>query len=153
MFVLVVAIALSSTQIYAACTRNENTEGSSDIVDNIKCGLSSAGDSLNTGYEATKDKVKEGVSAVTSSDTYGKISGWFSKASDSVKSAAKSAGEVISDGYTKTVEATKDGYAVVKDTIVGRPASEFRDGEGIINVRGASENPSTLIPSNWKHFI
>lgn len=145
--VTIFVVALATSSVYSACTRSENAEGSSEgIVDNIKCKLSDAGDSLNSGYEATKEKVKEGVSVVTSSDTFGKISGWFSKASDSVKSAASKAGDVISDGYSKTVEATKGGYAAVKDTISGKPAAiePAHDGEGI-NVR-ALENPTTLTP-------
>lgn len=129
---------------FGACTRSESTEGSSDVIDTIKCGITRAGDSINTGYEATKEKVKEGVSSVTSSDTFGKISGWFSKASESVKSAASKAGEVISDGYTKTVEATKDSYAAVKDTIVGQPASSNLDldGQERLDVRATVENVS-----------
>lgn len=135
--------ALATTSVQAACANR--TEESSGITSDIKCGLSSAGDSLSRGYDSLQETIKEGASNVASSDTFSSISGWFSRSVDSVKSVASKTGDAISKGYNVAVDKTIDSYQVVKDKINGKPASEFRDGEGVIDFR-ASE-VSTLVPS------
>lgn len=134
--ILLVAIATTKTA-EAACANRTEGDGSSNFSDDVKCTISSAGDSISRGYEVVKDVTKETVSSVTSSDTFSSISSFFSKGYDAAKKAASKTGEVLTEGYKTAVEKTKEGYQVVKDTISGKPASEFRDGEGVIDVRGS----------------
>lgn len=140
-FLLAIFVAaLATTSVQAACANR--TEEASGITDDIKCGLSSAGDSLSRGYDSLHETIKEGASNVASSDTFSSISGWFSRGVDSVKSAASKTGDALSKGYNIAVDKTIDSYQVVKDKINGKPAAEFRDGEGVIDFR--SGDASTL---------
>lgn len=125
-------VALATTSVKAACANRENSDGSSDFVDDVKCSLSSAGDSISSGYNKTKETVKEGISAVTSSDTFSTLSGWFSSGYDKVKKVAVKTGEVLSDGYDKVANSTVSGYHSLKDSINGQKPNS---GEGVLDVR------------------
>lgn len=118
--VLIALVVLAvSTSVYAACANREKDDDSSDLYADIKCGLSTAG-----------DKIKDVGSTVGSS-----LKDGSTKAYDAISKAAVKTGSVIRDGYNAAVETGRSGYDLVKDAITGRKASEFKDGEGLIDVR------------------
>lgn len=116
---LALGVLLVSTTVYAACAVREKNDDSSDLYEDIKCGLSTAG-----------GKIKDGVSTVGSS-----LKDGTSKALDAISKAASKTGEVLRDGYNVAVETGKSGYELVRDTLTGRKPSEYQDGEGVIQVR------------------
>lgn len=115
-----------STSVYAACANREKDEAS-DLFDDIKCGLSTAGDKLKDGASSIGSSLKDGTT----------------KAIDAISKAAVKTGTVLRDGLNVAVEKSKSGYGIVKDAITGRHAAENRDIEGIIDVR--SWNASEVV--------
>lgn len=105
--------------MYAACANREKDDDSSDLYSDIKCGLSTAG-----------DKIKDVGTTVGSSLKDGSV-----KAYDAISKAAVKTGSVLRDGYNAALEKGKSGYDLIHDAITGTKASEYRDGEGIIEVR------------------
>lgn len=123
--VLMALVVLAvSKSVYAACANREKDDDSSDLYADIKCGLSTA-----------KDKIKDVGSSVGSSLKDGSV-----KAYDAISKVAVKTGSVIVDGYNVAVEKGKSGYDLVRDAITGTKAAEYRDGEGLIEVRMATEN-------------
>lgn len=112
-------VAFIATAVSAACTKREKDDDSSDLYEDIKCGLSTAG-----------EKIKDGVSTVGSS-----LKDGTHKALDVISKAASKTGSVLRDGYNAAVESSKSGYELLKDAVTGRKPAEYRDGDGIIGVR------------------
>lgn len=118
--VLIALVVLTvSTSVNAACANREKSDDSSDLYADIKCGLSTAG-----------DKIKDVGSSVGSS-----LKDGSTKAYDVISKAAVKTGSAIRDGYNAAVETGKSGYDLVRDAITGRKATEYNDGEGLIDVR------------------
>lgn len=113
LFVLVI-----STTVYAACVNRDKDE-SSDIYEDIKCGLSSAGDKLKDGASTAGTSIKEGSS----------------KAWDFISKAAAKTGSALRDGLSVAVEKSVSGYEKVRDVISGRKTTENADGEEITEIR------------------
>jgi hypothetical protein len=117
-FIAIVVLSIG-TSVYAACANREKNENSSDLYEDIKCGLSSA-----------SDKLKDGVSTVGSS-----LKDGTSKAFDAISKAAVKTGSVLRDGLNVAVETGKSGYGIVRDVITGKKTPEHKDIEESIDVR------------------
>lgn len=120
---LAFVVLFVSTTVLAACTNREKDDAASDLYEDIKCGLSTA-----------KDTIKDGVSSVGST-----IKDGSTKAFDAISKAASKTSSVLRDGLNVAVETSKTGYQLVRDVITGRKASEYRDGEGVIDFRFGNE--------------
>lgn len=114
---LVLIVATSST-VNAACANREKGD-SSDLYEDIKCGLSTSVDKIKDVGTTVGTSLKDGTN----------------KALDIISKAAVKTGNVLRDGYNVAVDSGKSGYGFVKDAITGQKAPEYRDGEGIIDVR------------------
>lgn len=90
-----------STSVFAACANREKNDDRSDIYEDIKCGLSTAG-----------DKLKDGTT----------------KALDVLSKAAVKTGSVFRDGLNVAVETGKSGFGIVRDAIKGIKTSEVSEG-------------------------
>lgn len=99
---VLVSLAVLTVFIYsanAACAdRNEDGEPSS-FYEDIKCGLSTAGQKIKETASVASDKIKAGTK----------------KTIEVISSAASKTGEVIKSGYDVAVESSKTGYEYVKD--------------------------------------
>lgn len=107
-----------ATTVFAACT---NREKSDDLYEDIKCGLSSAGDKLKVSVSTVGASLKDGTT----------------KALEVLSQAAVKTSSVIRDGFTVAVETGKNGLDIVRDKIKGKK-TEIHNGEGIIDVRAAN---------------
>jgi hypothetical protein len=119
---MALAMAVVCTEVYAGCANREK-DASSDLYEDIKCGLSSA-----------SDKVKDGVSSVGSS-----LKDGTTKALDVISKAASKTGSVLRDGLDVVVEKSKSGYEYVRDAVQGRKVEEeqpHQQFEDAIDVRG-----------------
>lgn len=116
-FVAVFIIALV-TSAYAACAERENKD---DILEDVKCGLTSA-----------KDKVSDGVSSFIASDTvqtsYSYVKNKTSDAADVLGDAATKTGSFFSSLWEKS----KEKFGEVKESLSNNKST---DGEGIIDAR------------------
>jgi hypothetical protein len=108
------------TSVYAACAHREKPD---DLFDDIKCGLSSAG-----------DKLKDSASTVGSSLKDGTM-----KAFEVLSKAAVKTGYVLRDGLSVAVETGKQGFDIVRDAIKGKKSAELQNGDANIDVRMANE--------------
>lgn len=120
---MALVVLVVSTTVYAACSNREKSDVASDLYQDIKCGLSTA-----------KDTIKEGVTSVGSTIKDGSV-----KAFDAISKAAVKTGSVLRDGLDVAAAAGKSGYQLFRDVISGRKASEIpleiQEDEGAIDVR------------------
>jgi hypothetical protein len=118
---LIVAVVCTA-QVNAACANREK-DASSDLYEDIKCGLSSA-----------SDKLKDGVTSVGSS-----LKDGSTKALDAITKAASKTGSALRDGLDVVVEKSKSGYEYVRDAVKGKKVEEVQPHhqlEDVIDVRG-----------------
>lgn len=121
--IALVVLAVSSS-VLAACANREKDGDSSDLYEDIKCGLSTAG-----------DKIKDVGSSVGSS-----LKDGSNKALDVISKAAVKTGSVLRDGLNVAVESGKSGYEYVRDAVTGRkPSANIKDVEEFVDVRMLNE--------------
>lgn len=114
---IALVVLFVSTSVYAACANREKDDEQSDLYEDIKCGISSAG-----------GKIKDVGSSVGTSLKDGSV-----KALDAISKAATKTGSVLRDGLNVAVESGKNGYDFVRDALTGR---KDKDGEAaVIDVR------------------
>lgn len=113
---IALVVLFVSTSVFAACANREKDDESSDLYEDIKCGLSTAG-----------GKIKDVGSSVGSSLKDGSV-----KALDAISKAATKTGSVLRDGLNVAVESSKNSYDYVRDAITGR---KEKDGEAAIDIR------------------
>lgn len=120
---MALVVLVVSTTVYAACANREK-DASSDLYEDIKCGLSSA-----------SDKLKDGVSTVGAS-----LKDGTTKALDVISKAAVKTGSALKDGLDVVVEKSKSGYEYVRDAVKGKnsKAEEYEEVEDIIDWRSAN---------------
>jgi hypothetical protein len=130
-FVTILIFAIAASTANAACA--ERKEGDSDFIEDAKCTLTKAKDTVSDGFSdfVANEKVQSAV---------GYISNKTAVASDVVKDAATKTGGFLSNAWSKFTEKSKTGYAAVKDFVQGKKDSEAIDGEGVIGVRGLDES-------------
>lgn len=116
--VALVVLVVSTTVAFAACADREKDD-SSDLYEDIKCGLSTA-----------SDKIKDVGSSVGSS-----LKDGTTKALDVISKAAVKTGTVLRDGLNVAVETGKSGYELVRDAITGRKTGNLTDVEDVVDVR------------------
>lgn len=116
---ITIVVLFVSTSVYAACANREKKEDSSDLYEDIKCGLSTASDKLKDGVSTVGTSLKEGTS----------------KAIDALGKAAVKTSSVFRDGLNAAVETGKSGYEIVRDAIKGKKTSEIKDSVEGIDVR------------------
>lgn len=107
---VILAIAISSA--LAACADRREDGEARGFYEELKCGLSTAGDKIKETVSDAGVSIKEGTK----------------KALDVVTSAASKTGEVIKDGFNIAVESSKTGYEYVKDKFKS-PTSEASDSD------------------------
>lgn len=116
-------LIVCSVSVYAACTDRDGSDESnesSDLYEDFKRGLSSAG-----------GKIKDSVTSVKTSLKDGAV-----KAIDVLSKAAVKTGTIIHEGLTVAVETGKSGYGIVRDKIQGKkPTEAIVISEGDIDVR------------------
>lgn len=115
---LIVIVATSST-VSAACANREKGD-SSDLYEDIKCGLSTSVDKIKDVGSTVGTSLKDGTN----------------KALDVISKAAVKTGSVLRDGYNVAIDSGKSGYDFVKDAITGQ-----KD-KGVIDVRGLNVTES-----------
>lgn len=126
-FVTILIFAIAASTASAACADRKEGD-SSDFIEDAKCSLSKAKDTVSEGFSdlVSNDKVQNAV---------GYISNKTSVATDVVKDAASKTGSFLGGVWDQISEKSKTGYAVVKDFVQGKKESEYRDGQGQIDVR------------------
>lgn len=102
-------ITISST--YAACADRREDGEPRGFYEELKCGLSTAGDKIKETVSDAGVSIKEGTK----------------KAFDVVSNAASKTGEVIKDGFNIAVESSKTGYDYVKDKFKSSPDATESD--------------------------
>lgn len=105
---IALVVLVVSTSVYAACANREKDGDSSDLYEDIKCGLSTAG-----------DKIKDVGSSVGTS-----LKDSSNKALDAISKAATKTGSVLREGLNTAVQSGKSGYEYVRDAVTGRKPSE-----------------------------
>ena len=109
-----------STSVYAACANREKDGNSSDLYEDIKCGLSTAGDKIKDAGTSIGSSLKDGSN----------------KALDVISKAAVKTGGVLRDGLNVAVESGKSGYEYVRDAVTGRkPSENIKDIEEIVDLK------------------
>lgn len=114
---LVVIVAATST-VSAVCANREKGD-SSDLYEDIKCGLSTSVDKIKDVGSTVRTNLKEGTN----------------KALDVISKAAVKTGNVLRDGYNVAIDSGRSGFVYVKDAITGKKVTMYRDGEGVIDER------------------
>lgn len=119
--VLIALVVLAmGTSVYAACANRDKDGDSSDLYEDLKCGLSTAGDKIKDVGSSIGTSLKDGSN----------------KALDVISKAAVKTGSVLRDGLNVAVESSKSGYEYVKDAVTGRKTSEnLKDVEEAFDVR------------------
>lgn len=113
---IALVVLFVSTSVYAACANREKDNESSDLYEDIKCGISSAG-----------GKIKDVGTTVGSSLKDGSV-----KAYDSISIAATKTGSVLRDGLNVAVESGKNAYDYVRGALTGR---KDKEGEAVVDVK------------------
>ena len=123
-FLAILVLIIGTNVVLGACANREKADDTKDFFDDVKCGLSSAG-----------EKIKDSVSTVGTSLRDG-----TSKAFDVLGKAAVKTGSVIRDGLNVAAETGKSSFEIVRDVIQGKKSSEIKNGEGNIDVRSLNAN-------------
>lgn len=117
---IALVVLVVSTSVYAACANREKDGDSSDLYEDIKCGLSTAG-----------DKIKDVGSSVGTS-----LKDSSNKALDAISKAATKTGSVLREGLNTAVQSGKSGYEYVRDAVTGRkPSENIKDIEEAVDIR------------------
>ncbi|CRK87244.1 CLUMA_CG001046, isoform A [Clunio marinus] len=112
---------------HAACHNRRKGDSASDILGDIKCGIT-------TVKETIKDGVKEGVKEVKT-----KIVDHSVKTFDAIAKAVTKTKETIDDGLDVAVQAGKNSFKLVHEIITGRKVWKHHDKPEIVDIHLASE--------------
>lgn len=117
---IALVVLVVSTSVHAACANREKDGDSSDLYEDIKCGLSTAGDKIKDVGSSVGTSLKDGSN----------------KALDAISKAATKTGSVLREGLNTAVQSGKSGYEYVRDAVTGRkPSENIKDIEEAVDIR------------------